>query len=53
MNIPLEPSVFLHEFVEIGHELVNGFSHVHMPNFGPYIVFISESCHLVFVFSTC
>jgi hypothetical protein len=34
-----EPSMFLLELVEIGHQLVDRFLHVHVPNLRPDLVF--------------
>jgi hypothetical protein len=50
-NIPFEHGILLEEFVEVGHELVYRFSHVHVPNFCPNSVEVRQRGGLVFISS--
>ena len=48
-NLPLEPSVFFHEFIEVCHELIDSFSHVHVSHSRPYCICLGESGYFIFI----
>lgn len=49
MSIPFETSVIRHKLVKVGHELVDGLPHVHVPHIRPYSVRVGENRRLIFV----
>jgi hypothetical protein len=49
IKIPFEHRIFLDESVEIGHKLVYCFSHVHVPDSGPYGVMVRQRGGLIFI----
>jgi hypothetical protein len=48
-SAPLEPRIIRYELVEVRHELVDSFSHVHVPYAGPYRVCVRQYSRLVLV----
>ena len=47
--LPFETGIFLKEFIEVRHELVNCFAHVHMPDLRPHSIRVRKRRCLVLV----
>jgi hypothetical protein len=48
-EIPFEHGILLNKFIEVGHEFIYRFSHVHMPDVRPYGVNVRQGGGLIFV----
>jgi hypothetical protein len=46
---PFENGVVFQEFIEIKHQLVNGFSHMEMPHGSPDSISIGKNCDFILI----